>query len=581
MVRGRGLARIVGAVILVVATAVAAAPTPSRAAGTILFGATPRSPGSTNGVESFEAGIGRQLDFVRVFETWNSEFPSSFHTDMVASGRKMLVSVKPIGGGGGWISYESIANAQPGSNVYNTMIEWVDDVIGLDVPVWFTFSHEPEAGGSPGGTDAEFIAAWRRFVDEFRARGADKVEFVWIMTDYAFELPPSDRRHAPDWYPGDAWVDHIAADAYNWSDCRVNPVNPWRSLEDVIEPLRQFGLDHPDKGLILAEWASAEDGDGGFRKADWINDAADLFKQPGWEQFIAVAWFGVIDSTFPGCAWPADSTQRALNALAAMAADPFYGGGGPSALPSVAITTPAVGADVSGTITVTAEADDDVGVARVAFSVDGSSIGVDTDGADGWSAQWNTTTTPEGPVLVSAVVTDTDDQTATDAISVTVDNVVDPPPDPVIFSGIADTNNQAGPAGHAPPTPLKTPGFTSSPSTGPAPATCASICGPLPATSGLPPMSPPTGPRRSLPPSPPASTTTSLYGPTPGPAPSKSPSTRSRRRHRAHPPARSHFGGRFSRNAANPSWASSLEALAAMIGCVTSYAATSSRPSWR
>ncbi len=444
MVGGRGPARILGALILVAATLLSIAPTPSRAAGTILFGATPEFPGTTNGVTAFEAGIGRQLDFVRVFENWDSDFPSSFHNDMVASGRTMLLSVKPIGNGG-WVSYESIANAQPGSAVYNKMIEWVNEVIGLGVPVWFTFSHEPEAGGSPSGTDDEFIAAWRRFVNEFRARGATNVEFVWIMTDYAFELPPSDRRHAPFWYPGDAYVDHIAADAYNWSDCRPGIFNPWRSLEDVIDPLREFGLDHPDKGLILAEWASTEDGDGGARKAAWISEAADLFKQPGWEQFIAVAWFGVIDATYPGCAWPAASTPTALNALAAMAADPFYGGSGPSAPPTVSITSPANGSDVSGTIAVSANASDDIGVTRVEFSVDGDSIGVDTNGGNGWSVSWDTTSAPEGPALVSAVATDTDGQVANTSISVTVDNEPDPPPDPVIFSGVADNNNQAGP----------------------------------------------------------------------------------------------------------------------------------------
>lgn len=50
-----------------------------------------------------------------------------------------------------------------------------------------------------------------------RDRGVDNVEFVWIMTDWSFHVPPTDRRHASHWYPGDDVVDHIAADAYNWS----------------------------------------------------------------------------------------------------------------------------------------------------------------------------------------------------------------------------------------------------------------------------------------------------------------------------------------------------------------------------
>ena len=48
-------------------------------------------------------------------------------------------------------------------------------------------------------------------------------------------------------------------------------VSPWRSLEWIIAPLRDFGLQHPDKGLMLAEWASATQGGD---KAAWITEAA-------------------------------------------------------------------------------------------------------------------------------------------------------------------------------------------------------------------------------------------------------------------------------------------------------------------
>ena len=88
-------------------------------------------------------------------------------------------------------------------------------------PVWFTFNHEPEfAENTANGVASDYLAAWRRVVNEFRARGVGNVEFVWIMTDWSFHVPATDRRYAPKWYPGDDYVDHIAADAYNWSTCR-------------------------------------------------------------------------------------------------------------------------------------------------------------------------------------------------------------------------------------------------------------------------------------------------------------------------------------------------------------------------
>ncbi len=95
--------------------------------------------------------------------------------------------------------------------------------------------------------------------------------------------------------------------------------------------------------------------------------------------------------------------------------------------PSVTITSPAEGTTVSGIVNVTADATDDNGVTQVEFFADGASIGVDTNGADGWSASWNTSGVSDGGHTVTATATDTIGQTASDGISVTVDNVDEPP----------------------------------------------------------------------------------------------------------------------------------------------------------
>ncbi len=105
-----------------------------------------------------------------------------------------------------------------------------------------------------------------------------------------------------------------------------------------------------------------------------------------------------------------------------------YGVSGPvDALPTVTITSPLDGATISGTaVTISADATDDNGVNQVEFFVDGSSIGVDGDGSNGWSLTWDLTTVADGGYNVSATATDTAQQTASDSISVTVDNIEDP-----------------------------------------------------------------------------------------------------------------------------------------------------------
>jgi subtilisin family serine protease len=104
------------------------------------------------------------------------------------------------------------------------------------------------------------------------------------------------------------------------------------------------------------------------------------------------------------------------------------GGGGSDTAPTLSITTPHIGDTVSGsTVPVTADASDDHGVTQVQFLVDGTSIGVDTDGSNGWSATWDTTTVTNATHALTAKTTDTIGQTTTSAsVSVNVNNPVPP-----------------------------------------------------------------------------------------------------------------------------------------------------------
>ena len=91
--------------------------------------------------------------------------------------------------------------------------------------------------------------------------------------------------------------------------------------------------------------------------------------------------------------------------------------------PTVTVTAPAEGATVSGAaVSVQATASDDNGVTQVQFFVDGASIGTDTNGVDGWSATWNSTSAANGAHTVTATARDTASQTASDANAVTVSN---------------------------------------------------------------------------------------------------------------------------------------------------------------
>ena len=90
--------------------------------------------------------------------------------------------------------------------------------------------------------------------------------------------------------------------------------------------------------------------------------------------------------------------------------------------PTVSITAPNSGASVSGVVTVTATASDNVGVAGVQFLLDGVALGAEQSGPP-FSLPWNTTTASNGAHTVSARARDAAGNVSTSvAVPVTVTN---------------------------------------------------------------------------------------------------------------------------------------------------------------
>ena len=89
--------------------------------------------------------------------------------------------------------------------------------------------------------------------------------------------------------------------------------------------------------------------------------------------------------------------------------------------PTVAITSPTTGATVSGTISVTATASDNVGVVGVRVLVDGGPLGAEVT-TPPYSVSWNTVSATDGSHALSAVARDAAGNQTTSVISVTVSN---------------------------------------------------------------------------------------------------------------------------------------------------------------
>ncbi len=95
--------------------------------------------------------------------------------------------------------------------------------------------------------------------------------------------------------------------------------------------------------------------------------------------------------------------------------------------PTVSISAPTGGATVSGTVSVTATAADNVAVAGVQFRLDGANLGAE-DTSSPYSVNWDTTTATNAQHTLTAVARDAAGNTTTSTtVTVTVSNTAPPP----------------------------------------------------------------------------------------------------------------------------------------------------------
>jgi hypothetical protein len=166
--------------------------------------------------------------------------------------------------------------------------------------VLLDFGHEMDGNWYPwgygvnGNTAAQYIAAFRHVHDRFVLAGATNVQFVWNPN--VWNPAGVDQRA---FYPGDAYVDWMAIDVYNWGAA----AGGWATLASALGSMtniytRVAGLSN--KPMMLAEWASAEPVAGdpaGVTKGQWIVDAAGAIGSQ-FPRVKAAIWFNQEGSTF-------------------------------------------------------------------------------------------------------------------------------------------------------------------------------------------------------------------------------------------------------------------------------------------
>lgn len=241
------------------------------------------------------------------------------------------------------------------------------------------------AGGSPS-----YPAAYNEYVIAVAATRYDETRASYSTTgDYVDIAAPGGDTSVNQ--NGDDYVDGVLQQTFNPNTKITNDFGYWFFQGTSMATPHVSGV----AALVIANGVTGPDN---VRAA--LETTAEDKGATGWDEIYG---WGLVDAA------------AALTYVPGTSDNP----------PLVAITSPSDGDTVSGTVEITADATDDVGVVQVAFYYGSTLIGNDTDSP--YSVSWNSTTVADGTYTLTATVMDTASQQASDLISVLVDNVNDPP----------------------------------------------------------------------------------------------------------------------------------------------------------
>lgn len=297
-----------------VATATAA---PAKNTGPLVFGAV-------GDVQSLDKAAG-----LTIARHTYGKFQTS-----VPTGEMITVNAQDM-------TWRQIAATAPGSTLHNHIVRWADTIKARGGAIQLAFGHEPEISSKKSlGTAEEFKSAYRKVVDIFNSRGVKNVQWVLQLTDWSFRTKTTEYNYAGKWYPGDAYVDIVGADAYNWHTCGEG-LGRDVPLSTVAGGLVTFARER-GKLASLPEFAANTS----VKRDKWLRDGFAWMKSNR-DVFVSAFYFNhpPTNPSNKDCSWPlATSAEKA--AFAEIARD------GWTASSAAPVTPPAASPPAAGTVMV-------------------------------------------------------------------------------------------------------------------------------------------------------------------------------------------------------------------------------------
>jgi Glycosyl hydrolase family 26 len=202
---------------------------------------------SEEGVKNFEAMAGEKLDIGLKFLAFTTglNFPTREANVMSSRGGAIFIKMEPWSFNGKEDQSYSLKDIVSGK--YDQLLKrFADGAAKFGKPIFVSFGHEMNGDWYPWAGDPDgYKKAYQYVHDKIESYGADNITWVWN--------PNIDNGMFNDYYPGDKYVDWVAADGYNTEDRG----SQWRSFKELfdssLDELQQF-----NKPIMVGEFGCDE-----------------------------------------------------------------------------------------------------------------------------------------------------------------------------------------------------------------------------------------------------------------------------------------------------------------------------------
>lgn len=156
--------------------------------------------------------------------------------------------------------------------------DFARSVAGCGLIVYMRYAHEMNGDWYPWSRDtADYVAAWRRMVDIFRAEGATNAKFVYSMNPSVWVPPAEFEKPVRDYWPGADYVDFLGSTMINFGK---------RKSYGVAEFAERLSLmrSYFDKEMIITELNTATEG-----RLKWMTDLRTWLTEADWVRGVVLS----------------------------------------------------------------------------------------------------------------------------------------------------------------------------------------------------------------------------------------------------------------------------------------------------